>query len=111
MEKYSIRTLCDIRQNSPRGHKLAGLNHGEPAERTRGRNSRRKARMIRPANQTANTRKMPTITRTTTGWNAIRKDALTAIMSSTRLSAILEKGSGDVLAAKRVAAFVPCELS
>jgi hypothetical protein len=80
------------------------------ATRIRGWNSRRRARTMRRASQTANTRKIPTITRITTGWNAMSKDAPIAITSSPILSRMLDKGSGDALAAKRVAAFVPCEL-
>src|SRR6476646_1301664 len=97
--------------SAPRLHRAILHNHGEPATRIRDWNSRRRARSMRRASQTANTRKIPTITKITTGWNAMSKDAPTAITSSPRLNRMLEKGSGDALAAKRVAAFVPCELS
>lgn len=104
--------LAQLEQPSaPRLHRAIPYNHGEPATRIRGWNNRRRARTMRRASQRANTRKIPTITRITTGWNAISTDAPTAITSSPRLSRLLEKGSGDVLAAKRVAAFVPCKLS
>jgi hypothetical protein len=76
--------------SASRLHRAIPHNHGEPATRIRGWNSRRRARTMRRASQTANT---STITRITTGWNAMSKDAPTAMTSSPRRSRMLEKGS------------------